>query len=290
LLELSSRRELLSALARARRVDLAAYALEGRELLEALGAAAERGAAVRVNLEAAPYARDPERAEALRAQNAAIAAGLRARGVRVRLAVEPGAPLHMKAAVVDAAVFLDDRNWPAGGPDTILRSTSRRDVVAARAAISGCAPPVGALALRKDRALALEARLIDETRGDRVDCESESFSASGVYRALLAAVRNGKHVRVLVAARELHGAGGRRERASLRRLRAAGAEVRATRSDEKICVTRDAAWLGSANATAGAPHTVDWGVRTRRAADVAALAMRFEATWRAARTVAGAAG
>ncbi len=283
MLELSSRRALFAALARARRIDLAAYALEGYRLLDALGAAAERGAEVRVSLEAAPYARDPARAAALRARNAGIAARLRAHGVGVRLATGAGTPLHLKAAVVDSAVFLDDRNWPVAGPDTIVRGTSPRDIAAARAAIAGGTSAAGALALRKDRALVLEAELIAEARGDRIDCESESFSASPVYRALLAAARRGKHVRLLVAARELHGAGGSRERVTLRTLRAAGAEIRTTCSDEKFCVTRDAAWVGSANATGGLPHTIDWGARMRRAADVTTLASRFETSWLAAR-------
>ena len=284
MLRLSSRGELLGALARARRVELAAYTLGPNRLLGALEAAAERGATVRVNLEGAPYARDPARAAAFRARNAALAAQLRLHGVRVRLSAARGAPLHLKAAVVDSALFLDDRNWPEGGPDTILRTTAPRDVAAARAAISGRTPRDADLALRKDRALAAEARTIAHVRGGRVDCESESFSASPVSRALLAAARRGVHVRVLVAARELHGKGARRELVALHALRAAGAEVRATRSDEKFCVAGAAAWLGSANASGGEPHAVEWGACTRRAATVSALATRFEAAWRAART------
>jgi phosphatidylserine/phosphatidylglycerophosphate/cardiolipin synthase-like enzyme len=277
---LSSRAAFISALASARRVDLAAYALTGSGLVAALGAAAERGATVRVSLEAAPYARDPKRAAALREQNAASARALRERGVAVRLSHDADAPLHLKAAVVDRALFLDDRNWPASGPDTILRTTAKRDVAAAREVIAGRPAPPAPLALRKDRALAAEARVIGATRGDRIDCESESFSASVVSRALVAAARTGKHVRVLVAEREVR-AGGRRELAALRALRAAGAEVRTVPSDEKLCITADGAWAGSANASGGAPHTVDWGLSTHRTSLVAALEARFESSWRA---------
>jgi hypothetical protein len=281
LLELSSRSALLGALVTARRVDLAAYTLASGRLIDALGAAARRGAAVSVSLEAGPYARDAIHAAALRAQNEAAARALRACGVRVRLSHAPDAPLHLKAAAVDAALFLDDRNW-TGGNDTIVQTTSRRDLAAARAAIAGRETRLGALALRKDRALAYEARLIRTARGDRVDCESESFSASPVFRALLGAARRGRHVRLLVAAHEVRGGGGRHERAALRALVDAGVEVRACGSDEKFCVTADGAWLGSANATGGEPHTVDWGRRTRSAAIVATLARHFEASWRAA--------
>ena len=284
MLRLSSRGELLAALGRARRIDLSAYALSDGRLVEALGAAARRGARVGVTLERAPYAREPVRAAAFRAQNEAVAERLRAGGVRVRLAHAPGAPFHLKAAVVDAALYLDDRNWPARGPDTIVRTTSRPSVAAARAAIRGRTPAAAPLALRKDRALACEARAIERTRGDRIDCESESFSASPVFRALLSAARGGKHVRVLVAAREAGGAGGRRERTALRALHAAGAEVRVAPSDEKMCVTSDCAWLGSANASGGEPHTVDWGTLTHRSALIAELSARFEATWRAAQS------
>ncbi len=281
MLELSSRSALLGALATARRVDLAAYTLASGRLIDALGAAARRGAAVSVSLEAGPYARDATRAAALRAQNEAAAKALRACGVRVRLSHAPGAPLHLKAATVDAALFLDDRNW-TGGNDTIVRTTAQRDVAAARAAIAGRATHASALALRKDRALACEARLIRTARGDRVDCESESFSSSPVFRALLGAARRGRHVRLLVAAHEVRGAGGRHERAALRALVEAGVEVRASFSDEKFCVTADGAWLGSANATGGEPHTIDWGRRTRSAAILAALTRHFEASWRVA--------
>jgi hypothetical protein len=235
-----------------------------------------------VALEAGPYARDSIRAALLREQNETTAARLRANGVRVRLAHEPDAPLHMKAAVVDAALFLDDRNWPAGGDDTIVRTTARAEVAAARDAIAGREASTPVLALRKDRALADEARLIEAVRSERIDCESESFSASPVFRALLGAARRGRHVRLLVASRELSGTGGRRERSALRKLRQAGVEVRASRSDEKFCVTKNNAWLGSANATAGAAHTVDWGARTRSSEIVATLQRRFEAHWRAA--------
>ena len=282
MLELSSRGALFGALATARRVDLAAYTLESGRLVNALGDAARRGADVHVSLEAGPYARDSIRAAALRERNEATAARLRAHGVRVRLAHAPEAPLHMKAAVVDATLFLDERNWPAAGSDTIVRTTARAAVTAARATIAGRAASAPALALRKDRALADEARLIAGTRSDRIDCESESFSASSVSRALLGAARHGRHVRLLVASRELHGAGGRRERSAVRTLRHAGVDVRASRSDEKFCVTGESAWLGSANATAGAPHTVDWGARTRRPELVAVLERRFEANWAAA--------
>ena len=282
MLELSSRGALLGALASARRVDLAAYTLESGRLLDALGAAAQRGADVRVSLEAGPYARDSVRAAALREQNEATAAGLRAHGVSVRLAHDPGAPLHLKAAVVDAALFLDDRNWPAGGNDTIVRTTARAEVSAARAAIAGREASAPKIALRKDRALADEARLIERTRSDRIDCESESFSASPVLRALLRAARRGRHVRLLVASRELNGGGSRAERSALRKLRQSGVDVRAGDSDEKFCVTKESAWLGSANATGGEPHTIDWGARTRRVEVVAQLERRFESNWRAA--------
>jgi hypothetical protein len=73
---------------------------------------------------------------------------------------------------------------------------------------------------------------------------------------------------------------------SLDRLERAGVEIRLGCAAEKLCIAGDAGWLGSANASAGRPETLDWGFRTRAPALVADLAQRFERRWQTARPFA----
>ncbi|MGH7729475.1 MAG: phospholipase D-like domain-containing protein, partial [Vulcanimicrobiaceae bacterium] len=131
---LASDARFLQALGSARSAALCAYVLEpGGAVVRALAAAAQRGAAVRVELDGVPY--DPEGTGALARENRRVAAGLRAAGASVEL-TPPGAPLlHLKGAMVDGTAFLDDRNWPGDGRDTIVETSDADDVAALGAAL-----------------------------------------------------------------------------------------------------------------------------------------------------------
>jgi phosphatidylserine/phosphatidylglycerophosphate/cardiolipin synthase-like enzyme len=283
MITLSSTGEVLDALQRGRDISLLAYTLPDGRVLEALDAAAARGARVRVRLEGYIYKDDGT----VGARNAAAVAKLRAAGADAQLvhatndARDP--MLHLKAAVIDGTVFLDDRNWPDDGADTIVRDTFAGDTAIVRDAARG----VGDAATRyfsvqKRQSLALEARLINAAgKGDEVIVESESFGAhNAVYRALEGAARRGAHVRVLVNARDLNGNSA--EVGAVRALAAKGASIRACDADEKLAVVNAThGWLGSSNATvaSGNPDQLDWGARTDNPALMSHARQAFESRW-----------
>jgi phosphatidylserine/phosphatidylglycerophosphate/cardiolipin synthase-like enzyme len=283
---LSSAAALTAAVAGGRDVALAAYVLwPGSSVEAALERAGDRGAHVSVTLEGHPY-RGGRGGGSLSRSNRRVAAALRRHGVAVRLTRRGEAALHLKAAVVDGTAYFDDRNWTGGG-DTIVTTSDARAVAATGAALrggSGVAPPDD-LALEKARALRLEARAIRSSAGDRLDVQSESFGYSPVYDALLERAAGGAHVRLLVAAREFAGRAHAAERSAVRRLRAAGVDVRLAAGDEKFCVGGDRGWVGSANATFPARPMRDWGLQTRDPAMLGALETRFASAWAVAEPV-----
>jgi hypothetical protein len=199
----------------------------------------------------------------------------------------------MKAVIADGKLFLDDRNWPADGRDTILTTTDPADLAAVRSALESLASPggsvsaggaadAGVLATIKGRALDLEVATIAAaaTDGvDGVDCESESFGAGRVSAELLRLAEAGEHVRLLVAARRVCAS----EARTLCDLQAAGVEVRLGQRGEKLAIAGGQAWVGSANATSASPATLDWGYATAEPGIVAPLRARFEEEWSAGR-------
>lgn len=237
--------------------------------------------------------------EAAAANRAAVDA-LRARGADAALAGAGGPPLHLKAVIADGTLYLDDRNWPGDGRDTILATSDPADLAAIRTALAAAsaemdAPPSAgepsaagaasnageALATVKGRALELEAETIAGvlgSPGDRVDCESESFGPGRVCAALRCRAEAGAHVRLLVAAREI----GAVEVRALRGLEAAGVEIRLGGRAEKLALAGARGWAGSANATSASPATLDWGYATGSPGLLAALRERFEEDWAAA--------
>lgn len=254
---LSNTADLVAAMQHAHSIALRAYVLRPGTVLDALSASSRRGARVRVRLECRPFA-DPS--GALAAQNASAVATLASAGADAALADCDGLhPAHIKDARVDGALFLDDRNWPDDGGDTILRADPADDV-----------------ALQKDDALRREARTIYRAAdaGKSVAVETESFGFGRVYAALKFAAARGP-VRLLVTARDVTA----RSLPALRRLQAAGVTVRTCAADEKLAVTPDEAWAGSANATAGVPAQADWGLRIFQRPVVNALRARFERNW-----------
>jgi PLD-like domain len=287
MLTLSSTRELLSSLVGAREIALTAYTLPAGRVLDGLAAAAQAGAHVRVRLEGYIYKDDGS----VTAANAAAIAKLRAAGADAQLVHPqqnaPDAMLHCKAALVDGALFLDDRNWPDDGADTIVRDDFRRDEQIVRDAVAGEEDaPTPFFAVAKREALASEARLLHEAHaGDDVIVESESFGANNrVYSAIDALGREGAHVRLLVSARDMRG--NANERGALKKLAADGIGVRVVDADEKLAVVNGTrGWIGSANATVAFDHPdqLDWGARTDAPSILAQLHQRFDERWQSAR-------
>ncbi len=274
----------------AQRVDLASYTLRSGSVRDALVAAARGGAAVRVRLAGDPL---DDAAATLRRANADTVAVLSAAGADAALTAPPSSVLHLKAAVVDGVAWFDDRNWPDDGPQTVVRDTDPDDVHALTSALSGGNGSDDHLETTKAGAQALELDVIRTAGAVPLAVESESFGSGAVYAALLARARAGEPTRLLVAGREAAAVGpaGDTERRRLGKLSALGTEVRTgdphgADLDEKLAVTSDAGWMGSANATyargaAGAQR--DWGMATRQPQIVAALEAAFDANWRAAR-------
>lgn len=278
----ASASDVVSAIERGHTVLLSAYVLRPGQLLDALEAAARRGARVTVRLEGRPYAgSDQDEAARLAAQNRDAVAELRAAGgdaAMVDTSQADGPPLHLKAAVCDGAAYLDDRNWPGDGADTIVRDDFADDVAAIEGALLHAhAPPAKWFWTEKAQALAGETRLLYGAQHARhVDVESESFGRDGAYGALKALAAAGVHCRLLVAQRDVNP----KSRLALQELERDGVEVRAGDFDEKMAVVDGSrAWTGSANATYGYPNQSDWGVRTDSPEVVSALESHFNAHW-----------
>jgi len=238
---LGQRPDLLNAIAQAKTVALSAYVLPAENaVVRALAVAADRGARVVVTLDGSPYF--GKAGNGAPNPNANCAAVLRAHGATVRLSDAADPAVHLKAAVVDGRAFLDDRNWPASGHETVVETDDPAAVDAITAAIDGHANSQPGLALQKAAALALEAATIRMAGGDRIDVATESFGTSIVSVALCERARAGAAVRLAVNARVLAGDVHGRERAALARLRACGVAIEAVTT---VCHRRRrrVAWL-----------------------------------------------
>lgn len=274
--------QVVRAIERGRSILFSAYVLRPGVLLGALEGAARRGAHVTVRLEGRPYAgADTQEAARLAAQNRQAVAGLRAAGADAALADAgdgDGAPLHLKAAVCDGVAYLDDRNWPDDGADTIVRDNFPSDIAAIDGALLRADTPATKwFWTAKAQALAGETRLLYSAyRARQVDVESESFGREGAYGALKALAADGVHCRLLVARRDVNP----KSQQALQELERDGVQVRAGDFDEKMAMVDGArAWVGSANATWGYPKQLDWGMRTDSANVVRTLESHFNAHW-----------
>lgn len=274
--------EVACAIERGQTVLFSAYVLRPGQLLDALEAAARRGAHVTVRLEGRPYAgSDENEAARLAAQNRDAVADLRAAGgdaAVVDACEGDGPPLHLKAAVCDGVAYVDDRNWPGDGADTILRDDFAGDVAAIDGALlhTPASPPKW-FWTTKAQALAGETRLLyGAQHAHNVEVESESFGRDGAYGALKALAAAGVHCRLLVAQRDVNP----KSLQALEELERDGVQVRAGDFDEKMAIVDGArAWTGSANATYGYQDQLDWGVRTDSPHVVQALEAHFNAHW-----------
>lgn len=261
MIQLSSTRDAVAALARAKEIAIEAYTLHG-PVLHAAEEAARRGARVLVRLDGDPYGDAHAR---LKGENARIAAELRDAGARVSL--EPS--LHAKEIRADGVLYVDEKNWHDG--DVVLRDSDPADAAS--------------IPCLKSAALASEANLLlGATAADRVVVESESFGCCNVvYGALKRLASEGAAPRLIVNARDL----GRspRERHALQRLIQAGVRVRVCDDSEKLAAAGGRAWLGSANATCayGTYDEIDWGLSTNDAVIAPTVRERLEQEWDGAR-------
>ena len=286
---LASAATVFGAIAAARTVELAAYALApNAPIVRALETAGDRGAAARVALQGHPMG--PDGAAGAVGANAAVAADLRGHGVAVRLTDAAEEAVHLKAAVVDGRAYLCDRNWANDARETIVSIDDPAEVEIVRSALDGRSGGDETFSTDKSAALRLEAATIANATADRIDVETESFGFTTVSTALEARLRAGAHVRLLVCGAYVAGDGKAavRERRALCALRALGAEVALTPATEKLCVAGTSAWVGSANQTFAVSPTLDWGLRSDDAGSAAALEARFEGTWGSARPFAAA--
>jgi hypothetical protein len=246
----------------------------------ALERAGGRGAAVSVTLEGEPF--PGADGDALSRANQSVARDLREHGVRVRLAGPADERFHLKAATVDGKAYLDDRNWPDDGGDTIVATSAPSGVAAVASALEGHPASNGALATEKAPALRLEADAIANASGERIDVETESFGGCAVTAALRARATAGTHVRLIISA-VAYARSTPREHSEVAHLAAAGIAIRLGRSAEKLCIGGDRGWVGSANASYSPGPMFDWGLPTHDRAVLDGLARSFARDWQRAR-------
>lgn len=296
MIRLSSTQELLAAMHSARDIALTAYTMPKGPVLDGLVSAAERGASVRVRLEGWVYkdrAADGSPGPVLQANLAAIKA-LRDAGADAQLEhpiqSDGERVLHMKSAIVDDAVYLDDRNWPDDGQDTIVRDDFGDDVAAVKNAAAIPGPePSAFLNVYKRPSLLTEARLLwDARRGDDVIVETESFGyGDSAYTALGCAAKRGAHIRVLVSQRDLQG--NLSEERAIAKLAGPNIEFRSCDGDEKFSVLNGKrGWVGSSNLSGAFsnPDQIDWGLRTNNPEVLAHVGAAFDQRWKSARALA----
>jgi hypothetical protein len=266
-------RDVIAAIGTARTVTLSAYTLSPRgKMSGALLAASARGARVSVALDGSAFG------AAARSNSRTIAA-FKARGIRVHLTERP---LHLKAAVIDGAVFLSDRNWTNGrGHEVVIRDPYAGDRILVERAILGDAGSNEHLWLRKADALAAEARLLSQRASHEVFVESESFGAgTPLYAALRARAGARDSVHLIVAAFEYRRSAA--ERRAVAELVRGGVNVRIGASGEKLALDGSNAWIGSANATHGLPNQVDFGFIFHNREIAAQLRAHYAGNWNAA--------
>jgi len=253
--QLVKTQDALGAIDRAKRITAEAYTLS-EPMLDALEAAAERGARVSVTLAGTPYGSSKDR---LAAWNARLVSRLRAHHV----AAELRNTVHAKELCVDGTFYFDERNW-------------RRDDLVIRAAPN----EVTTIPSTKTGALAAEARLLEAARSGDVIVETESFgSKNAVYDSLKRLALDGRSPRLLVNQRVLNG--NRRERCLLEHLVREGVRVRVCKDSSKLAATPSGAWLGSANAspTFAGDEMTDWGIATADRAITRSVRARLEWDW-----------
>jgi phosphatidylserine/phosphatidylglycerophosphate/cardiolipin synthase-like enzyme len=263
----------LAAIAGAQTITLSAYTLSpGGKMSAALLAAAARGARVSVALDGSAFG-------AAARSNAKTVAEFESHGVRVHLTEQP---LHLKAAVIDGAVYLSDRNWSSGhGREVVIRDPYPGDRLLVERAIFGQGGSNDHLWLRKADALAAEARLVAQRASHDVFVESESFgSGTPLFDILLARAREHDSVHLIVAAFEYRRSAA--EQRAIAELMREGVNVRVGTSGEKLALDGSNLWIGSANATRGLPNQIDFGFIFHDRDLAAQIRAQYEANWNGA--------
>ena len=302
-MRLSSADRLVDAIEHARDVTVLAYTLRPGRVLGAVEDAARHGARVTVRLEGIPYR---DRGSSLGRINAAATRELSSLGADVKLVyatLPHRSQLHVKAALVDGALFLDDVNFTAHANETLLRDYTPSDACMVRSALhelDGARRSHGAgddrrspqkavtsgFAVHKSEALALEAQTLHRAhRGEKIVVETETMgNRNPVFKELDRLGRAGFRPQVLVSNREL--TGNSSERGALQRLREDGVRIGICKRSEKFAVVGRHAWIGSANATSlyPSPQQLDWGAKTTSVAIIAHLRARFAQYWQDAKT------
>lgn len=282
MLTIASTSEVLAAMQHAHQIVFSSYVLRRGSVLDALDGAAKRGASVTVRLEGRPVDTPDHQ---LATANAQAVDRLNADGAHAKLwnandtRFDPRA-IHLKAALIDGStVFLDDRNWPDDGADTIVRDTNAADVAAVDHAIFGKRRPGDRVQTKKEDAVNDEAKLLQAFHGHSdVLVQSESFGPSRIACSLEKLLHQHVPVRLIVSQRALK----EQERLVLDRLQHDGGQVRVGESDEKMAIVGDRGWIGSANATSGVPDQADWGIRITEPDILATMRRHFERNWEAA--------
>ncbi len=253
-------------------ITLTAYSLEPTAMVvRALEAASNRGAHVSVALSRGfgIYVRE----------NADTAAALAAHGVRVHVLESTTQSTHMKAVILDGNLYLSDRNWSTrAGEEIVLHDTMPGDRTLVERAVLGESSHNDHLWTNKAEALAAEADMLSRAQSHRVEVETESFSGSSpIYEQLKSLATDGHDVDLIVAESEY--AHRPSERASLASLAASGVSVRLLNSNEKFAVTGNAVWIGSANATGGAPNQIEFGVLLEDESIAEKVSAQFDHEW-----------
>lgn len=248
------------ALMHARSVNVTSYVLPD-SLQRLLAVACQRGTHADVLLAAPDY--DPQVAD----ENQNAVRSLNSAGCTARTTTEP---LHMKLVYMDGSVWLSDTNFSPAGFLLRVDDQGVRDVIASTLRGSPARSPY--FATRKDWALDLERNTIASVNGPL--CVSTESFGRGMIAGALADRRNA--IRLVVAEREYRQSP--QEQDLIERL-PHNIDVRVGYANEKMAVGADRAWFGSANATAGLPEQVDWGMTSTDPTIVAGMQQRCLDDW-----------
>lgn len=267
--------DVFAGLKTAQTVTIAAYSLApNARITRAIIAAADRGARVTVALSSSAFGANAQ-------QNEETTALLTEHHVSVH-----GSPTrsHIKIASLDGHLYLSDRNFASSTSQAIVVSdTVPGDRMLIEKSILGQPGSNAHLWTRKGDALSAEAGLIRVRSSRSLIVSTESFNANtAVFTAMLARRQMNDSVRLLVAANEYRTS--RTDQEAVSRLRAAGAEVRISRADEKFAVDGDNVFFGSANQTGGYPDQIDFGIAVTDRSLATRLRAQFETEWAEAST------
>lgn len=254
----------------AQTITISAFSLGPRSTVtQALVDAAHRGTKVSVVLDGKAFGEAAN-------ENAQTVPYLQQNGVRVHLTENP---LHIKAAVIDGAVYLSDRNWTTrSSAEIVILDRVPADRMIVERAMLGVPSSNDHLWTRKADALAAEALLLNSKQTRSILVESESFGAGNpVAEALDRRALAGGDLYLIVSRLEYRSSPS--ERRTLQKLAYDGVHIRIGNSNEKLAINGDYFWAGSANATRGLPDQIDFGLLIQDAQLANDLRQTFVTNW-----------